>query len=115
MEILLRVHEKAHENRNLMCAAGDVVVVCPDGWQWSELERKQPFWRILRIVGMTASDALLLTQSQSRIARRVLSLDLRKLPQAFINDDSRSEAMLTISADSMRSAIVGKALTKVIG
>ena len=28
--------------------AGDVIVACPDGWQWSAKERSNPEWRIVR-------------------------------------------------------------------
>lgn len=28
--------------------AGDVIVVCPDGWPWSETERTNPRWLILK-------------------------------------------------------------------
>lgn len=39
---------------------GDVIAVCPDGWNWSIAERTAPFWRIVR-VPLTAveCDALL--------------------------------------------------------
>jgi hypothetical protein len=29
--------------------AGDVIAVCPDGWEWTKLERENPDWRIVRV------------------------------------------------------------------
>lgn len=36
---------------------GDVVVACPDGWPWSETERKNPKWMILKCPEMGKEEA----------------------------------------------------------
>lgn len=36
---------------------GDVVVACPDGWKWSELERTNPKWAIVKVPDMPKQEA----------------------------------------------------------
>lgn len=55
-EFLIRCRDK--EGHNAMCRGEhEVVVVCPDGWGWSDIERSHPEWRIVRVPGVTVADA----------------------------------------------------------
>lgn len=90
MELLIRVHDKDSDRRHRMCERGDVVVVCPDGWAWSEKEKTLPCWRILR-VDMSEAEAIALTAPEVGIGgrRRAIGIDLSALPQEWLNDDLR--------------------------
>ena len=52
-EVLLRVVDKVNPNSVYLDAQclkrGDVVVVCPDGWNWGTEELSNPHWRILKL------------------------------------------------------------------
>ena len=59
-ELLVRVADKttAEDPRALLfLRAGEVVVVCPDGWPWSEAEQTNPDWVILKLPNVTESEA----------------------------------------------------------
>jgi hypothetical protein len=65
-ELLIRVVDKVNldVNLNYQCTKrGDVIAVCPDGWNWSTTERKNPDWRIMRF-NVTDPVALSLTAPQ---------------------------------------------------
>lgn len=45
MELLVRIVDKGpHDNQS---KAGDVIAICPDGWEWSQAERTNPDWIII--------------------------------------------------------------------
>ncbi len=56
-ELLVRVVDKINHDDPYLDAkclkAGDVVVVCPDGWVWGREELANPEWRIVRVPGLT--------------------------------------------------------------
>lgn len=52
-ELLVRVVDKTHPNTILdarTSKAGDVIVICDDGWRWGAKERESPF-RIIAVPG----------------------------------------------------------------
>jgi hypothetical protein len=56
-ELLVRTVDKVTADKfmdNLLTKAGDVIVVRPDGWAWSEIERTAPFWTIIKVPGASA-------------------------------------------------------------
>lgn len=59
-ELLVRVVDKINEDPllNSKCTKrGDVIVVCPDGWEWSVEERSNPNWRIIKMPDMNMDEA----------------------------------------------------------
>jgi hypothetical protein len=102
-EFLLRVHDKCSEDpkKDVRCMKrGDVVVVCPDDWNWSVMERTLPMWRIVKVPGLSVEageDFLAPELAHANSRRRLFAVDLSVLPQDFINDDSRQSAFVTVS------------------
>lgn len=59
-ELLVRIADKvpADDPRaRLFLRAGEVVVVCPDGWTWSAAEQTNPHWKIIKLPKVTVSEA----------------------------------------------------------
>jgi hypothetical protein len=96
-EWLIRVVDKVNDDPVLdaQCMKrGDVVVVCPDGWQWSQAELDNPEWRVLKCPGITETEAASFLvreletdpQSPSRfLRRRAFAVDLEgtNMPKAL--------------------------------
>lgn len=55
-ELLVRVVDKVHPtdpDKNLQCTKkGDVIWICPDGWNWGREELANPEWRIMKMPGV---------------------------------------------------------------
>ena len=55
-ELLIRVVDKIHPtdpDKNLATSKkGDVISVCPDGWNWGREELANPEWRIVKMPGV---------------------------------------------------------------
>lgn len=87
-EILLRVADKVPRDdprHHLFLGSGDVVVICPDGHSWSEIERTNPEWRILYLPLVTESEASALLSARRPEPgllgrRRAFGIDVGKLP-----------------------------------
>lgn len=121
-ELLIRVRDKeSHPDPYVdvqRSKRGDVIVACPDGWNWSHEERTNPDWRIVRIPGLPQDevDALVAPESGDRrlnpmLRRRAHSFDLDSadLPKAVrdaVADDKRSKAVVTVSA------VIGRRMRK---
>jgi hypothetical protein len=98
-EFLIRVRNKPDHNEMLL-SAGDVVVVCEDGWPWSDIERKSPDWRIVAVPGLPLAAAErwvaqeLVDEKLFLKRRRHFKLDLALIDQdqkdgAWLKDDAR--------------------------
>jgi hypothetical protein len=51
-EMLVQVIDRSSPDPLIDCRcfkAGDVIVVCPDGWAWSDAELNNPEWRIVSV------------------------------------------------------------------
>jgi hypothetical protein len=58
-ELLVRTIDKDQPDPYLACRClgrGDIVVVCPDGWEWSKVESDSPHWTIIKIPGVAVDD-----------------------------------------------------------
>lgn len=59
--MLVRVVDKVNRNDPYLdvklLKRGDVVVVCPDGWQWSALELKSADWRVMHFPDLSVEKA----------------------------------------------------------
>lgn len=111
-EFLVRVVDKVNSDIYLdskCLKAGDVVVVCPDGWAWGKEELTNPDWRIVAIpaVSVTQAQAFLApeldtdpTRPSRLLRRRAFRIDLTLLPaawQAWIADATRAQPIKTFS------------------
>lgn len=114
-ELLIRVKDKINAvdyYKNFQCTKrGDVIVACPDGWNWGNDELSDPQYRIVKIPSLPLIDAQALTTPEqetdpvrpSRTLQRrgfKLNLDDPSLPQAFqdfIKDDSRKQQTINLS------------------
>lgn len=59
-ELLVRVVDKINDDPylNAQCTKrGDVIVVMPDGWGWGKQELTNPEWRIVKLPGVSVSEA----------------------------------------------------------
>lgn len=52
--------------------AGDVIVVCEDGHQWSAAERSHPDWRIVKLPGVSPGWVSDYQQAQFDMGNRVI-------------------------------------------
>lgn len=63
-ELLIQWSDKLLSNDPLYSKnykAGDVIAVCPDGWVWSDRERTNPKWRILKLPGVNPDELTRMT------------------------------------------------------
>lgn len=100
-ELLVRTVDKTNDDPYLdaqLTKRGDVVVIVPDGHEWSEAERSNPHWRILKFPGVPESDLASLTAPEpetnpskpNRMRQRRnwrLDLDDPRIEQAQSRDD----------------------------
>lgn len=82
---------------------GDVVVVCPDGWPWSETERTGPDFAIVKIPGMKVEEALDFLEPEKdadpsspskTLQRRAVKVDLDALKK-----DPKAADLLAVKVD----------------
>lgn len=103
-ELLIRVRDKDGHNAMLL-GEHEVVVVCHDGWPWSEKERNSPDHRIVRVPDVR-EDALRFVAEEASmnpeyhvVRRRHFKLDPSKFSRSFAKwyaDDSRAVPMFDV-------------------
>jgi len=125
-ELLIRVTDKRNDNcpyADAKCLrAGDVVVIVPDGHEWSAQEMAHPHWRILKLPGLNNLDDLLHPQADPDRAnpsymlhRRHRHLDLShpdwsEVCLRWLADDARSVPWYTlqIASDDLRAMLADR-------
>jgi hypothetical protein len=59
-EMLVRIVDKVNPDSKVLDARclkrGMVVTIQPDGWEWSDAERKAPYWQIVTVPGASVDD-----------------------------------------------------------
>lgn len=92
-ELLVRTVDNINPDAEmdyLSSKRGDVIVVMPDGWQWSKAEAKSSIWEIVKAPGVSVFDANVFlgpeintddTNPQIKLRSRAVSLDLDRLPK----------------------------------
>jgi hypothetical protein len=83
-EFLVRTVDKVNDTSAALDAeclkAGDVVVVCPDGWPWSKQEQEASFWRIIKVPGMSVEEGEQFLGRETGFAkRRATKIDLAQV------------------------------------
>lgn len=112
MEILIRVID----NGSAIDAskAGEVIVDRPDGWCWSDLERTELHWRIIKAPLLQAHVNMLMAQhttSEQRQGNKIYPrmanlLDLTKLPTPERFKGDRGPAHIELTAQDVLNAVV---------
>jgi hypothetical protein len=119
MELLIRVVGKPKSgNIEVDCLrteAGDVITFKPDGHVWGKEELINPEWRIVRVAGLSETEAVsLVTQElptqlgQNRLLRkRQMRVDLASLG---ITAGPRLPGLISVSRNAFRNAMSTKEL-----
>lgn len=103
-ELLIRVRDKDGHNAMLL-GEHEVVVVCDDGWPWSELERTSPDHRIIRVPDAKKDAIRFVAEEASMnpdyhvVRRRHFKLDPSKFSRSFAKwyaDDSRKKPVYEV-------------------
>lgn len=96
MELLVRIIDRsAAENDS---KRGDIIAVQPDGWAWTDAERTNPDWVIIKVASLLDTDRYTMLSVQppqnGRFRRRDWFLDLASanLPARF-NHPRRQESV----------------------
>lgn len=100
-ELLVRTKNKGTKMR------GNVVVVMPDGHDWTPRERSNPDWRIIKVLGLSVEDA------ESLCAREYVEADvgigreasLKNLRKFFLNLDHPSMNRDTVSVEALHAIV----------
>lgn len=122
-ELLIRVVDKAVDNPNRVngytcMKAGDIVSVCPDGWGWTDAEKTNPDWRIVRVPLLVSEVTALLTNGDGNptiqlVNKRKSKIDFTSLPANIRNTLTGNRTVpiidLTTSVTAIRSAVAVKA------
>ena len=108
MEILIRVVDKGPDEDH--SKAGDVIAVCPDGWQWSAAELANPDWRIIRVPILQAQADAFLSRANNPLVkrRREWTIDLSRLPNPARFTGTRSQGIITMTRAQVVAAAVKK-------
>lgn len=91
-EILVRVVDKTHPDiiKDVqLLKSGDVVVIMPDNWSWSEMELTNPEWRILN-VGLSEDNISRLLMSESSLHMHLVDDVMRQARASYIDFISMS-------------------------
>lgn len=108
MEALIRVVDKGPGEDH--SKAGDVIAVCPDGWQWSSAELTNPDWRIIRVpLLQTQADAFLARANNPLVKRRrEWTIDFGKMPKPALFKGARTQPIIQLT----RAQVVAAASKK---
>lgn len=104
MELLIRIVDKQQKDEKLAplaSKAGDVIAICPDGWQWSKREQENPDWRIVK-------SPILAVEKEALLAPKVVKdvLTARRATRIDI-------AAITALADSAKTSRDSKQILEV--
>lgn len=111
-EILLHFTDKvpnSHPDYAMNYGAMDIVVVCADGWTWTEAELTNPNWRIVKVPGVDPSflsqyAAPRIDATTQKITRkRDWCFDVAQVPAAALTH-LKSNQVLTLTAAQAKIA-----------
>jgi len=114
MELLVRIIDKYQPDPELnpfVSKRGDFIVGMPDGHGWSELERTEDYWRIIRCpILQTHGDTL----GQQKFfehkprRRREYFIDFSKLPNSELYEGTRTVDIIDVSRKDLIKATTKK-------
>ena len=105
MEILIRSKDKPGRVGGLK--ANDVVTVQPDGHVWSDFEKSNPEWRIIKVPGynnQSVIDQLMLFDSQGNRRNKFTSSSADARLVEFMGDDIQGREPKSISSNQLSRA-----------
>jgi len=114
MEILVRVIDKEQPDpvlNPLVSKRGDLIVSMPDGHGWSELERTEDYWRIIRCPILQTHKETLEQQKyfeNKARRRREYSIDFSKLPNPQLYEGTRTVDIIDVSRKDLIKATTKK-------
>lgn len=103
-EILVRTKNKEGTQKR----RGNVVVVMPDGHDWTPRERGNPDWRIIKIAGLSVEEGESLCASdyvQADVGMRGRESDMISLRKFFLDLDHPSLNRELVSAEALHAVI----------
>ena len=126
VEALIRVADKTNSNSEELNSKktkrGDVIVVCDDGWPWSEWERTNPDWRVVRFPDEVASDIRAMvtpefdedsSKPRATLKARAFCLDLDDSNMAVLSNPPDGKVIsVNLSVAKLRVAKVTKPKAK---
>ena len=111
MELLVRIIDRSQREDD--SHRGDVIAVVRDGWEWSQIERTNPDWLILKVGGLLDTDAdTMLTHPINlpfgRFRRREWKLDLDNAPLPARFTHPRRQESVSITRLALVSMLTRK-------
>jgi len=108
MELLVRIVDKPKSGNAVLDAgrmeAGDVIHAAPDGHVWGKSEINHPEWKIIKVSGMTQTEAdallgreLATSPDHKLLRKRHIKLDLNKLQDTVIQREHLRSAIVVKS------------------
>lgn len=111
MELLVRIVDRSEAESD--SKRGDVIAVQPDGWAWTDAERTNPDWLIIKVANLLATDrdTMVSTAQQfpaGRFRRREWGLDFSGAPLPGRFDHPRRQESVTITRVALVSFLARK-------
>lgn len=112
MELLVRLIDRSEHEAD--SKRGDVVTAQPDGWGWSQAERTNPDWMIIKVAGMLATDSDALThvaapRQNGRFRRREWHINLDSALLSGRCAWPRSSESITVARGALSASMRRKA------
>ncbi len=112
-EMLVRVVDKVNDDPYLdvQCTKrGDVIAIQPDGWVWGREELRNPDWRIVKVPGVSVTQAAAFlgpelntdpANPSRMLRRRAFRLDVDALPdpKGQLGDHKRRNPLHRVNLD----------------
>jgi CxxC motif-containing protein len=120
-ELLVRVKDRTHKDFYIDCGLtkrGDVIAVCPDGWNWGTEEISNPDWRIIK-TDLTEDEASVFlsperdkdpTQPSRTLQFRAFKIDLDSLDDFFTDH----EVIPITSSSDLKDIEIKEEITSVL-
>jgi hypothetical protein len=106
VDALIRVVDKsAHP---MSSKRGDVLVVKYSGWEWSQWERENPEWRIIRSAIPETLAITLVTPPAVGLMRKSWMIELTLLPKKKDFTGARPTDVICVSRDDFITAVRSK-------
>lgn len=107
-ELLIRVVDRGKGEE--ASKAGDVIAICPDGWEWSHIELTHQDWRIVRVPILKSTEDAFLARAQFTIEkrRREWGVDLSLLPDPSLFSGDRKQGVIDLKKAEITSAAIHK-------
>lgn len=114
IEALVRIVDKTDPKNAIndawLTKAGDVIVVCPQGWKWSKEELNNPEWVILRIKNMSLAEGQSYMTPQSgdplitpKLKRRAKGLNFAQMQAVLVGKAAPFNTIVDVTDTQVRA------------